>query len=112
MGPSTSVVCERTACALATRITQQIVEVLIGRRSLNQIRDRLSIPVANLLATGMGWTTSTRTQYRLHSVHACLTTRSRVEACAVVGNANRARAFVLRLERRNMEWACTMLSVL
>lgn len=101
---------ERTACALATRMTEHILDVLGGRRRLDQLRDRLSGPVAGLLSSVLN--TTRRAEYRLRSVHACMTSRSRVEACAVVAVAGRIRAFVLRLEQEDTRWCCTLLSVL
>lgn len=103
---------ERTANALAARTVEHILEVLIGRRPLHQLRHRLSGPVAGLLATGLHRGSTRRPDYRLRSVHACQTTASKVEACAVVDTTERSRAFVFRLERKNTAWSCTMLSVL
>lgn len=103
---------ERTACAVATRTVEQIFEVLAGRRSLHRIRDRLSGPVAGLLTTSLG---RERERHlwgsRLGPVHACQTTPRAVEACAVIGTADRARALVLRLEQEETAWLCTMLSL-
>lgn len=105
---------ERTACALATRTTELIFEVLTGRRTLQQVRHRLSGPVAGLLATTLSEPSGRQqlARYRLGSVHACQTTPRKVEACAVLDNAvDRARALVLRLEQQEAVWACTMLSL-
>jgi hypothetical protein len=102
---------ERTACALAMRATEQILDVFAGRRSLHQIRDRVSGPVAGLISTTLGWNPREVPDYRLRSVHACLTTPCKVEACAVVGTASRARALVMRLEQEDTQWSCTMLSM-
>lgn len=109
---------ERTASALATRTAEQIFEVLTGRRTLHQIRDRLSGPVAGLLAATLSEPAGRRRlgRYRLGSVHACQTTPRKVEACAVLDDAaDRARALVMRLEKKKDEdpaWSCTMLSLL
>ena len=111
--PGTAHFGERTACALATRTVEHIVEVLVGRRSLHQIRDRLSGPVAGLLGTSLGGKPGRRWfgDYRLGSVHACQTTPRKVEACAVIDTSSRARALVLRLEQEDTTWSCTMLSL-
>ncbi len=108
---------DRSACALAARITSQILDVFAGHRPLNQIRDRLSGPVASLVATKLSRKPPRNAgdqlgSYRLGSVHACLTTPNKVEACAVVGTSKRARAIVMRLEQKDTTWACTMFSVL
>ncbi len=108
---------DRSARALASRIANQILDVFAGRRPLNQIRDRLSGPVASLVATKLSRKPSRNAEdqlgnYRLGSVHACLTTPNKVEACAVVGTGNRTRAIVMRLEQKDTRWSCTMFSVL
>jgi hypothetical protein len=103
---------DRTACALATGVAEQIVAVLAGRRTLDQIRVRVSGPVAGLITTTRGRNPLGGPSYRLRSVHACVTTPSKVEACAVIGTANRVRSLVLRLEQENTTWSCTMLALL
>jgi len=104
-------VAERSACALAARIGTPILEVLSGRRPAHQIRDRVSGPVAGLLAATRAHTAKSP-DYRLRSVHACLVTSHRVEACMVVATHNRVRAVVLRLEQEASRWLCTMLALL
>ena len=108
---------DRSACALASRIASQILDVFAGRRPLNQIRGRLSGPVVRLIATRLRRRPTRDAgeqlgNYRLGSVHACLTTPNKVEACAVIGAAGQARAVVMRLEQRDTTWSCTMFSVL
>lgn len=107
---------ERTANALAARTAEQIFEVLTGRRTLRQIRDRLSGPVAGLLAATLNEPAGRRRleRCRLGSVHACQTTPRKVEACAVLDDGtDRARALVMRLEQDEEApaWSCTMLSL-
>ena len=108
---------DRSARALASGIACQILDVFAGHRSLNQIRGRLSGPVVRLIATRLRRKPTRNPQeqlgnYRLGSVHACLTTPNTVEACAVIGAAGRARAVVMRLEQRDTTWSCTMFAVL
>jgi hypothetical protein len=106
-GPS-----ERTACALATGIAEQLLGVLTGRRPLDHAGIRVSGPVAGLINATRRSNPLDGPNYRLRSVHACLTTAHRVEACAVVGTASRVRALVMRLEQHSTTWWCTMLAVL
>ncbi|MBE9376345.1 hypothetical protein IQ251_17990 [Saccharopolyspora sp. HNM0983] len=102
---------EQTSNQLALRFTHQLLDVLCGRRSPAQLRDRVTPQVLGLL-TRSGPKTARSPGYRLSSVHACLATERTVEACAVIGTPNRARALVLRLERTDSRWLCTLLSVL
>ncbi len=112
MNASTAMLSERSSCAIATRTIREILDVLAGQRPLQHIRDRLSGPVAGLLSTRHARSPSEIPDYRLRSVHACLTTPSKVEACAVIGTTSRSRALVLRLEQRDTTWVCSMLSLL
>ncbi|GAA2816898.1 Rv3235 family protein [Saccharopolyspora taberi] len=102
----------RTAAALARFVGEQILDVLAGRRVVHQIRGWVSSPVAGLLSTiVLGWK-GEGPDYRLRSVHACLTDYRTVEACLVVGTINRVRALVMRLEQVDARWVCTVLSLL
>jgi hypothetical protein len=77
---------ERTACAMAT-----IARVIAAIRDANPLGGP---------------------NFQLRSVHACLVTSTRVEACAVVGTASQVRALVLRIDQRDTVWSCSMLALL
>lgn len=102
---------ESTAHALATRMAQAILEVFTGRRAATSIRHQVSGAVALLLASTPTWKAE-GPSYRLRSVHTCLPTARKVEACAVVETPKRARALALRLERADLHWLCTLLAEL
>lgn len=102
---------EQTSAQLALRFTHQLLDVLTGRRNPGQLRDRVTPQVLGLL-NSLRPRTAGGPGYRLGSVHACLATDRTVEACAVIGTPNRARALVLRLERTDTRWLCTMMSML
>lgn len=102
---------DHSSTALATHMSRRILEVLAGRQALGTLRSHLSGPVALALAGGL-CKKAGGPDYRLRSVHACLTTTSTVEACALIETANRVRALVLRFERRDSRWLCTLLAPL
>jgi hypothetical protein len=102
---------ERTAHALAAGTIERILAVITGRRSLNQIGLRVTGPVAGLINALRGRNPLGGSSYRVRSVHACLTTSHRVEACAVIATASRTRALVMRMDQAETAWSCTMLAV-
>lgn len=99
---------DRSSTALATRIAELVVEVLNGRRSVHTLRDHLDGPVFTWLATQRP-PRAHQSNYRLRSVHACLTDNRTVEACWVLGTPYRVRALVSRVRRDQHEWRCTLL---
>ena len=103
---------DHTACALATRAAEQILDVLAARAPVHVIRDCVSAPVAGLLAGMLRRKPAAGPELRLRSVHACLTTASKVEACAVIAQPSRVRSLTIRLEKRNNQWKCTLLKFL
>jgi hypothetical protein len=107
-----SALTERTAHALAERWAVQILDVVARRRPLHQVRDRLSVPAAGLLAALVRRSGPAQPDYRLRSTHACLTSPDIVEACAVLAAGDRVRSLTLRMERANMVWWCTMFALL
>lgn len=102
---------EQTSGQLALRFTHQLLDVLSGRRNPGQLRERVTPQVLGLLNSSRPRAAGSP-GYRLGSVHACLATDRTVEVCAVIGTPNRARALVLRLERTDTRWLCTLLSML
>lgn len=102
-----------TAAALVDRTARQVVDVLAGRRTVEQIRGWVSRPVAGLLAAVAHSRREAGHTYRLLSVHPCLTSPSTIEASAVIGAPRVARALSLRLQRRTgTGWSCTLLAFL
>lgn len=108
--PLAETVADSSASAVAEFIGEQIFEVLSGRRALHEVREHVSREVAGLLLTTR-LHAAQGPDYRLRSVHACLVTGFVVEACMVVGTHNRVRALVMRVERDNGHWVCTLLSL-
>lgn len=102
---------DQTACALATRVAEQILDVLTARTPLSRIRSLVSMQVAGLLSAMVN-NAKVDPDSRLQSVHACLTTSSKVEVCAVLAGRQRTRSLTMRLEQRGGEWTCTLLTVL
>lgn len=102
---------EQTSTQLALRFTHQLLDVLSGRRNPEQLRGRVTPQVLGLLRSSRPRAAGSP-GYRLGSVHACLSTDRTVEACAVIGTPHRARAMVLRFERTDTRWLCTLLSML
>ncbi|GAB3296360.1 Rv3235 family protein [Parasphingorhabdus pacifica] len=101
---------ELSSHALVTGIVTVLLEVLAGRKPLNHVRHRVTGPVALLLTTIPSQAEGP--SYRLRSVHTCPTTTRTVEACAIVETSRRARALVVRLERRTSGWVCALLTEL
>ncbi|MEU6131808.1 Rv3235 family protein [Saccharopolyspora sp. NPDC047091] len=102
---------DRSSGALASRLGGPVVDVLLGRRPLSQIKSRLS-PAVHALFTS----TSVReilgdSRTRLTSLHACAVRSDLVEGCAVLASRGRSRAVVLRWERGGAGWLCTFLAV-
>ncbi len=100
-----------TAAELANRSARQLVDVLTGRRPLEQVRSWVSRPVAGLLITLVRSGRGPGRAYRLVSVHPCPTSPLTVEASAVISDDRTARALSLRLERSASEWSCTLLAL-
>lgn len=103
---------DRTACALAAGMVERILPALAGRRTLDQTGARVSAPVAGLINAARRSNPLGGPNYRVRSVHACMTSSCKVEACAVVSAASRMRALVLRMEQKDTVWSCTMLAII
>lgn len=99
----------RTSSALARYLGGPIMDVLLGRRPLSQVRSRVTRPVQNLLKAPPFRGLAHEPGLRLCSLHACAITPERVEGCAVIGSDLRTRAVVLRWERSPQGWSCTFL---
>ena len=99
----------RTSSALARYLGGPIVDVLLGRRPLSQVRPRITRPVQNLLNAPSFRGLVREPGLRLCSLHACAITPDHVEGCAVIGSDLRTRAVVLRWERSPHGWLCTFL---
>lgn len=102
---------DRTAYALAAGMVERLLPALAGRRTLDQTGARVTGPVAGLINALKRSNPLGGPNYRVRSVHACLTTPCKVEACAIVSAANRIRALVLRMEQKDTVWSCTMLAI-
>lgn len=101
----------RTACALAAGMVERILPAVTGRRTLDQTGALVTGPVAGLINAIRRSNPLGGPNYRVRSVHACLTTPRKVEACAVVSSASRIRALVLRMEQKDTAWSCTMFTI-
>lgn len=108
--PDHVAISRRTAAGLVDRSVRQLVDVLTGRRPLDQVRAWTTRPVAGLLASMRQAEGEARSGYRLVSVHPCLTSPSTIEASAVIAAPRATRALSLRLERTNADWFCTLLA--
>jgi hypothetical protein len=98
-----------SATAVAAFLGSRVFAVLIGRMSPEEVRGHITGQVlSSLLAIRLR--EARGPDCRLRSVHACPVTRSRVEACLLVG-AHRVRALVLRAEWTSGRWVCTRLSL-
>ncbi|MCX2733922.1 Rv3235 family protein [Saccharopolyspora sp. NFXS83] len=102
---------DRTSCALAGTLGAPVIDVLLGRRPLGQIKSRVSPSVHGLLKSGSVRRLLHEPQQRLLSMHACAISPDLVEGCAVIASRIRTRALVLRWERSGGGWSCTFLSV-
>lgn len=109
-GPDDVAISRRTAAGLVDRSVRQLVDVLTGRRPIDQVRAWTTRPVAGLLASMRHSDREARNSYRLVSVHPCLTSPSTIEASAVIAAPRATRALSLRLERTNADWFCTLLA--
>lgn len=98
-----------SATAVATFLGERVFAALAGRVSPMSVREHLSAPVMSSML-GIRLHGAQSPDYRLRSVHACPITRSKVEACLLVG-AHRVRALVLRAEWVAGRWICTRLSL-
>lgn len=103
---------DRSSSALAASLARPILDVLLGRRPLHQIRSRLAPAVRNVLAShALRGSLGSTNPGRLRSLHSCAITPDLVEGCAVIStNAGRTRALVLRWERSAQGWLCTFLA--
>ncbi|MFC7341499.1 Rv3235 family protein [Saccharopolyspora griseoalba] len=98
-----------SAAAVAAFLGRCVFGVLSGRIPPEAVRGHLTgQALSSLLAIRLREARSP--DCRLRSVHACPITRSRVEACVLVG-AHRVRALVLRAEWTAGRWSCTRLSL-
>lgn len=98
-----------SATAVAAYLGERVFAVLAGRTCPEAIGEHVTgQALSSLLAIRLHGARGP--DYRLRSVHACPVTRSRVEACLLVG-AHRVRALVLRAEWTAGRWVCTRLSL-
>ncbi|MFR9731005.1 Rv3235 family protein [Saccharopolyspora sp. MS10] len=102
---------DRTSDALAASLGAPVVEVLLGRRPVEQIRPRVSPRVERLLRSRPVRRLLNEPAQRLLSTHACVIGPDLVEGCAVITSRVRTRALVLRWERGERGWLCTFLSI-
>lgn len=102
---------DRTSGALAGTLGAPVIDVLLGRRPLSQIKSRVSQSVHGLLKSGSVRRLLDEPEQRLLSMHACAISPDLVEGCAVITSRIRTRALVLRWERSEGGWSCTLLSV-
>ncbi|QGK71282.1 hypothetical protein GIY23_18710 [Allosaccharopolyspora coralli] len=101
-----------SAHAIATRLAVALTDVLAARRSPHQLRSRLTPLTLGLLTRQLSATPLLARTFRVHSVHACPTTRRSIEASAVLTGVTRSRALALRIEHRDEQWICSALSLL
>lgn len=105
---------------LLWRLVGHLLEVLDGRRSVNQVRSILSDGAYEALLTRLRTTVPGR-QHRLRRMRSYYPTSEAVELCAVLeivdglGRARRTRrvrAAAIRLERVGDQWHCVVLRIL
>ncbi|GAA3362510.1 hypothetical protein GCM10020366_50730 [Saccharopolyspora gregorii] len=101
---------DRSSGALAARLGEPVVDVLLGRRPLSQIKSRISPAVHALLKSNALRQVLHEPRARLHSLHARPVGADLVEGCAVISSPKRTRAVVLRWERGEAGWLCTFLA--
>ena len=95
----------------ATRLTQAIVEVLVGVRPAAQLSQFTTLDVLHQLERWTGRLTTRAAQPaqspRVVSVHVSEPREGVAEACATFDTGPRRRAFAIRLEARTGRWQCT-----
>lgn len=101
-----------SAHTIATRLATALTDVLATRRSPNQVRSRMTPTALGNLMRQLSGTPLPARNFRVQSVHACLTTQRSIEATAVLTGATRSRALALRIEHRSGQWVCSALSLL
>lgn len=105
---------------LMWRSVSHLMEVLDGRRPVDQLRTFLADSVYEALLTRLRTKVPGR-HHRLRRLHTCYPTTEAVELTAVLeivdragpgGRQRRVRAAAIRLERANDRWRCVVLRVL
>jgi len=100
---------------VAENFARGVAEVLVGSRSVDQLRDLATFEVIRVIERAAG-----RQQHligrrppqpRLRSVHLGAPTEGVIEACAVVDGGVRTKAFAFRLESVRDHWRCTVLQL-
>ncbi|HEX2131556.1 MAG TPA: Rv3235 family protein [Actinophytocola sp.] len=99
------------------RLVRHVLEVLDGRRVVDQLRTILSDPAYEALLTRLR-TTAPGHRHRLLRLHTCYPTPNAVELSAVIEvsgrpkERSRVRAAAIRFERVNDRWHCAVLRIL
>lgn len=101
-----------SAHTVATRLATAFTDVLATRRPSQQVRSRMTPAAFGKLMRQLAGTSRSARDFRVQSVHACLTTQRSIEATAVLAGATRSRALALRIEHRDGQWVCSALSLL
>ena len=103
---------EAQARGLAAAAARAVLEVLAGRRPVQQLTglfgDRAMVTVQTLCRGGLRWPVRGAT---LGRVHVYLPSRNAVEACVLFHCDERCRALALRFERTGRRWICAAVRV-
>jgi hypothetical protein len=100
---------------VAENFARGVAEVLVGARSVDQLRDLATFEVIRVIERAAGRQQRVigrrPPQPRLRSVHLGAPSEGVIEACAVVDGGIRTRAFAFRLESVRDHWRCTVLQL-
>lgn len=108
--PATALPDPRRWCA---RVAQALVEILYGKRPVQQLLNWTSRSVYHLLASHVAASARATpvAAPSVRSVRLCEVNGEVVEACAVLQAGARARALAFRLEADGTRWVCTALEL-
>jgi hypothetical protein len=113
--PSTDAWPPLNAREWSARVTQAMVEVLVGVRPAAQLSQFTTLEVLHKLERWTGRLTNRdgapTWRPKVDSVHVCEPRAGVLEACATVDTGPRRRAFAIRLEARGSRWLCTALEL-
>jgi len=108
-----ALITEPQARGLAGATARAVLEVLEGRRPMQQLTgmltDRAIAAVQTMRRGGLRW--PIRSATTIGTVHVFLPSRHAVEACVVFRCDQRCRALALRIERERRRWVCAAVRI-
>lgn len=96
----------------AARLVVATVEVLSGRRPVQQLMPWTDDAVYGQIARAVKWRRPAVRPGVLRSIHVSEPADGVAEVCAVIGSGGRSRAVAARLEGSDGRWRCTTLRLI